>query len=64
MGWFFVKAASFSGPFFSDAIIRESVRLVTASPKSPARLARFPLKPTPMQEGRRLGNFVNKATDG
>jgi hypothetical protein len=62
--WFFVRAASFSGPAFSASPHQAVSRLVTALPKTPARLARFPLKPTPMQEGWGRGCFVNKATDG
>ena len=62
--WFFVWAASFSGPAFSASPHQAVSRLVTASPNTPARLARCPLKPTPMQEGWRLRCFVNKATDG
>ena len=60
---FFVKAASFSMPFFP--LTRHSCgRLVTASPKTPARPSWFPLKITPTGEGWRLGFFANKATDG
>jgi hypothetical protein len=39
-------------------------RLVTASPRTPARPSRLLLKSTSTEEGWRLGFFVNKATDG
>ena len=39
-------------------------RLVTASPKTPARPSRFPPRIPPTGEGWRLGFFANKATDG
>ena len=37
LGWFFVKGASFSGPVFSAFPSPRVVRLVTASPNTPAR---------------------------
>ena len=39
-------------------------RLVTASPKTPARLSRLLLKTTSTEEGWGFGFFANKATDG
>ena len=64
LGWFFCEGRFVFNAVFSLQAPLSCGRLVTASPKTPARLARFPLKPTPMQEGWRLGFFANKATDG
>ncbi len=47
-------------PFFPARTFIPSVALFMASSKTPARLARFPLKPTPMQEGRGLGCFMKQ----
>ena len=47
-------------PFFPARTFSPSVALFMASSKTPARLARFPLKPTPMQEGRGIGCFMKK----
>ena len=63
VGLIFCEPASCSVPFFVQPLMPIG-RFVTASPKAPARLARCPLKVTPMQEGWGLRFFVNKATDG
>ena len=54
---FCVGSFVFKSGFFCNSPQSIS-RLVTALPKTPARLARFPLKPTPMQEGWGRGFFV------
>jgi isopenicillin N synthase-like dioxygenase len=61
---FFVKAASFSMPFFLHPLINTVVRLVTASPKTPARHCAAPSEDYFHAGGLEARLFVNKATDG
>ena len=62
---FFVKVASFSSPFFTAHRVPSTIsRLVTASPKTPARLCAAPSEAHFHAGGLEARLFANKATDG
>ena len=64
LGWFFVKAAPFSMPFFLQPLTKSRSPCHGLALTHQPAIARLLLKTTSTQEGWRLGCFVNKATDG